>query len=66
MKRRINTLEEADAAKERLAWLRGAGHPNGAVRELMECCGIYRQEVHRMQKLLGQETGWRQRVEKGR
>lgn len=66
-RRRILTLEDADTAVARLGWLRGSGHPNGAVRELMDCCGVYRQEVHRLQKLLGQNPGvWQRRVETGR
>jgi hypothetical protein len=62
---RISTVEEADAAMERLGWLRGHGNPNGAVRELFECATAYRAAVHR-QGSVKDEPGHVARLEKKR
>jgi hypothetical protein len=64
-RRRINTVEEADAAMAKLGWLRTQATPNAAVRELWDVASAYRAEIHRLQKLLdGQGTGHFQRMVK--
>jgi hypothetical protein len=62
---RITTVEEADAAMERLGWLRAQGTPNAAVRELYECATAYRAAVHR-QGGVKEEPGHVARLEKKR
>lgn len=63
---RITTVEEADAAMAKLGWLRHAGHPNAAIREMMDCYATVRAEVHRLQAQLGQDgkPRWQERVTK--
>ncbi len=62
-RRRINTVEEADAAIERLGWLRKVGHPRGPISEVFEAYVTVRAELHRTQKLLdGEGTGHFQRM----
>lgn len=63
-RRRITTVEEADAAD--LGWLRKKGTPNQAVNDLADCCAVYREEVYRLRKLLGSaaNTDWQDRVKK--
>jgi hypothetical protein len=63
---RILTVEQADAAMERLAWLRAQGSPNAAVRELWDCATALRAEIYRLQKLLGQDGDgkWQRKVNK--
>lgn len=65
-KPRIVTVEQADQAMERLGWLRHAGHPNSAIREMLDCYTAVRAEVHRLQALLGQDgkPGWTDRISK--
>lgn len=65
-RRRILTVEQADAAMAKLAWLKSVGHPNAAIRELWDATTAYRSEVHRLQKLLGQdgEGKWQKQVSK--
>lgn len=59
---RITTVEEADAAMERLGWLRAQGTPNGAVRELFECATVYRAAVHRQEKNAEPQGKWQQKL----
>ncbi|MBP3955462.1 hypothetical protein J8F10_09225 [Gemmata sp. G18] len=62
-KPRINSVEEADKAMERLGWLRAQATPNAAVRELWDCAVAYRAAVHRQQP--GEKKpGWAERVTK--
>ena len=62
-RRRINTVEDADAAMERLAWLRTQGNPNAAVRELWDCAVAYRAAVHRQEQGEVKRPGFAERVE---
>lgn len=62
-RKRITTVDEADASVANLGWLRGAGHPKGAIGELFDAYATVRAELHRTQKLLdGQGTGHFQRM----
>lgn len=61
---RITTVEEADAAMDKLGWLRAQGQPNGAVRELFECATAYRAAVHRQQQGAEPEGRWQKKVTK--
>ena len=61
---RITTVDEADAAQPRLKFLRhGVPQVQEPVRDLMDCCAVYRAEIYRLQKLLdGHGTGHFQRM----
>ena len=61
-KPRITSVEEADQAMERLAWLRTAASPNAAVRELWDVCVTYRAAVHRQEA--EPEGRWAKKVNK--
>jgi hypothetical protein len=63
-RRRITTVEEADAAD--LGWLRKKGTPNAAVNDLADCCAVYRQEISRLRHQFGVPAGseWQDRVKK--
>lgn len=61
-KPRITTVAEADAAMERLGWLRGHAQPNGPVRELFECATVYRAAVHRQEPGEEKTPGWAEKV----
>jgi hypothetical protein len=59
---RILTVEQADAAVERLAWLRSVGHPNGAVKELFDAYATVRAAVHRQEAGEVKKPGFAERV----
>lgn len=63
-RRRITTVAAADAAMERLAWLRAQGTPNAAVRELWECAVAYRAAVHRQEQAGQPEGRWAKKITK--
>ena len=65
-KPQITTVEEADAALERLGWLKTAGSPNGAVRELWDVAVAYRAAVHRQEGAEQKRPGFVELVEKKR
>jgi hypothetical protein len=61
-KRPIKTVADADAAMERLGWLKSMGSPNADVRELWECAVTYRSAIHRQED--APKKRWRERVGK--
>jgi hypothetical protein len=61
---RITTVEEADAAMERLGWIRAQGTPNAAVRELWDVAVAFRAAVHRLDRGEEKKPGWQERVTK--
>ena len=63
---RISTVAEADAAMERLGWLRAQATPNGAVRELWECATTYRAAVHRQEAGEAKKPGFAEQIKSKR
>ena len=57
-----DTVAEADALVESLAWLRGAATPNREVRKLFDCYAVVRAALHRQGEQ--KEQGWTDRVGK--
>lgn len=65
-KPRITSIEEADAALERLGWLKTAGSPNAAIRELWDVAVAYRAALHRQSMGEVKRPGFVELVEKKR